>query len=285
MYTRSITRAHRTAFVIAIDQSGSMAGMVTLMGRTISKSQAVAEATDRLLFELIERARRSDGVRDYYDVAVVGYSGEGVRSLIGGERGFVPITELAGRSVVQQRLTFPLRRPDGLPVLCTSILPAYVEPCATGATPMYEALLAVREMLAGWCADPAHADSFPPIVFNITDGEPSDCGERDLYDICTQLMRTGTRDGRSFLLNMHIASDDAAESILFPAAGEIDRCNNRYARMLFDCSSVMPEAMNEEIRDLRGTTAPPPYRGMSYNASMAELLTMLDIGSVSVPIQ
>ena len=37
------------------------------------------EVTNRLLFELIERARRSDEVRDYYDIAVLGYSGDGDR--------------------------------------------------------------------------------------------------------------------------------------------------------------------------------------------------------------
>lgn len=29
-----------------------------------------------MLFELIERARRSDGVCNYYDIAVLGYSGD-----------------------------------------------------------------------------------------------------------------------------------------------------------------------------------------------------------------
>lgn len=78
MYTQSITRSHRTAFILAIDQSGSMAEKLLFRGRQTTKAEAVAEVTNRLLFELIERARRSDEVRDYYDIAVLGYSGDGI---------------------------------------------------------------------------------------------------------------------------------------------------------------------------------------------------------------
>lgn len=82
MYTQSITRSHRTAFILAIDQSGSMAEKLLFRGRQTTKAEAVAEVTNRLLFELIERARRSDEVRDYYDIAVLGYSGDGIVSLL-----------------------------------------------------------------------------------------------------------------------------------------------------------------------------------------------------------
>ena len=74
MYTQSITRNHRTAFILAIDGSGSMAESILFRGRCMTKAEAVATITNDLLFELVERARRSDGVRDYYDIAVVGYS-------------------------------------------------------------------------------------------------------------------------------------------------------------------------------------------------------------------
>jgi len=76
MYTQSITRNHRTAFILAIDGSGSMAESILFRGRCMTKAEAVATITNDLLFELVERARRSDGVRDYYDIAVIGYSGD-----------------------------------------------------------------------------------------------------------------------------------------------------------------------------------------------------------------
>ena len=74
MYTQSITRTHRTAIILAIDGSGSMAEKIRFRNRQMTKAEAVATITNGMLFELIERARRSDGVRDYYDIAVIGYS-------------------------------------------------------------------------------------------------------------------------------------------------------------------------------------------------------------------
>ena len=80
-YTQSITRRHRTAFVLAIDQSGSMVEELEFRGRRTSKAAAVAEVANSLLSELLLRATREGEVRDYYDIAVVGYSGEGAHVL------------------------------------------------------------------------------------------------------------------------------------------------------------------------------------------------------------
>lgn len=285
MYTQSITRTNRTAFIIVIDQSGSMAEKIAFMGRTLTKAEAVSEVANRILFELIERSRRDDGIHDYFDIAVIGYSDGGVRSLLTREIGFIPVTELAGRIVSQGYAAYTFRQPDGRAILRNVPLSQWIAPQASGSTPMYEALLTVRDLAKAWCADVAHLDSFPPLVFNITDGEASDCDESELRDICRQIRTLGTRDGNLFLINTHIASGVGNESLVFPSAEEIGRCGNRYARLLFECSSEMPEMMNDAIRDMRDTPALPPFRGMSYNASIAQLLTILNIGSISLPIQ
>ena len=99
MYTQSITRTHRTAIILAIDGSGSMAEKIRFRNRQMTKAEAVATITNDMLFELIERARRSDGVRDYYDIAVIGYSGDDeVYSLLPGGRELISVAELAAGS-------------------------------------------------------------------------------------------------------------------------------------------------------------------------------------------
>ena len=70
----------------------------------------------------------------------------------------------------------------------------------------------------------------------------------------------------------------------FPTEEEIP-ADNRYARLLHDCSSPMPEELSEAIRQVRGDLAKPPFRGMSYNTSIAELIAILNIGSISIKIQ
>ncbi len=49
MYTQEITRTHRTAFVIAIDQSSSMQESVVVNSRRMTKAEAVAAITNRLI--------------------------------------------------------------------------------------------------------------------------------------------------------------------------------------------------------------------------------------------
>ena len=302
MYTQSITRTHRTAIILAIDGSGSMAEKIRFRNRQMTKAEAVATITNGMLFELIERARRSDGVRDYYDIAVIGYSGDDeVYSLLPGGRELISVAELAAGEPPMKTEVVEYRLPDGSISLREIPYPAWVEPEAAGQTPMCEALRRVRDIAAAWCADPAHAESFPPMVFNITDGEATDCDDEELRAVCNQIKALEatdcddaelravagqikslrTADGNVLLVNIHIAAGDTPRTVFFPSAEEASY-PNRYAAVLYDCSSPMPEVFNEAIREAKGPGALPPFRGMSFNASAEELITMLNIGSISV---
>lgn len=282
MYEKSITRNHRTAFVLLIDGSGSMAETLRFRGREMTKAEAVAAVTNDLLFELIERARRSDGVRDYYDIAVIGYSGDDeVRSLLPDGNELIPVGELAARQPSVRTEVVEHRLPDGTHVLRDIPAPVWIEPRAAGQTPMCEALRRARDLVAAWCSRPEHAASFPPVVFNITDGEATDCDAAELRAVAEQIRSMRTADGNVLLVNIHIAADEAARTVFFPTEKEADY-PNRYARLLYDCSSEMPAVFDEAIREAKGPGALPPFRGMSYNASAAELVAMLNIGSISV---
>ena len=282
MYTQSITRSRRTAFFLAIDCSGSMAEPIRFRGRPTTKAEAVASVANGLLFELIERARRSDGVRNYYDIAVLGYSGDDeVSSLLPGDRDTLSVTELAAVRPDVRRETVECRLPDGGIALRELPVPVWIEPRAAGQTPMCEALRRIRDLAAAWCADPSHAECFPPIVFNITDGEATDCDDAELRAVAGQIKSLRTADGNVLLVNIHIAAGDTPRTVFFPSAEEASY-PNRYAEVLYDCSSPMPEVFNEAIREAKGPGALPPFRGMSFNASAEELITMLNIGSISV---
>ena len=282
MYTQSITRNHRTAFILAIDCSGSMAESILFRGRRLTKAEAVAGITNDLLFELVERARRSDGIRDYYDIAVIGYSGDDeVRSLLPDGEELVPVSALAAREMPVRTEVIEHRLPDGSIALREIPAPSWIEPQAAGQTPMCEALRRVRDIAAEWTARAANAESFPPVVFNITDGEATDCDDEELRAVCNQIKALETADGNGLLINIHIAAGDAGRHVFFPEAHEANY-TNRYAALLYDCSSEMPAVFNEAIREAKGPGAVPPFRGMSYNASAAQLVTMLNIGSISV---
>ena len=146
---------------------------------------------------------------------------------------------------------------------------------------MYEALLYVHDLVEAWCRRPEHRASFPPLVFNITDGEATDCDDAELRAVAGQIKSLRTADGNVLLVNIHIAAGDTPHTVFFPSAEEASY-PNRYAEVLYDCSSPMPEVFNEAIREAKGPGALPPFRGMSFNASAEELITMLNIGSISV---
>lgn len=278
-YSQSITREHRTAFLLLLDRSGSMRERVLFDGREVTKACAVAETANRFLFELTERARRSDGVRDYYDVAVLSYSGDSVESLLSERPEFISVSELARRRTEQSIWSREHLLPDGRHTIVTTVTPRHILPHAEGRTPMYEAMLEACDMLRRWCGDSRNAASFPPVVLNITDGEFSDCGEEDLADISHRIRSLGTDDGNVLLLNIHIASGSGAPMI-FPTESEIS-LGGRNAEIMARCSSRMPASFEAVIGQYRGREAEPPFVGMSYNAPITEVLNIINIGSIS----
>ena len=145
MYSQSVTRNHRTAFVLMIDESGSMAEEISFRGIRTSKAKAVAIITNELLFELIERARRTEGIRDYYDIAILGYSGEDeVRSLLPDEAEMISVEELAALPVRMVQQTIDLHLPDGSIALREIQTPEWIAPKAVGAQNGGEAVFFVH---------------------------------------------------------------------------------------------------------------------------------------------
>ena len=283
MYRQEITRRHRAAIVVAIDQSSSMSGSMEVNGWDMSKAEVVSIVVGRLVDELIMRSRRDDGIRHYYDIALLGYSEDGVYSLLGEGIAFTPISTLAEREL--RRTTYKLRYNtayEGVCSLCEEVL-MWVEPRAQGATPMYKMINVVRELVEGWCAEEENRHSFPPIVVNITDGEASDANYEMLRNASARLKSTGTSDGNTLFVNVHISSNIPSVQVAFPTFSEVP-LSIRYAHLLMDMSSVMPDVFNQYIGECRGHFAPPPYIAMSYNASISELIAMLNIGSRSSTI-
>ncbi len=282
-YTQTITRSHRTAFVLLIDASGSMSERITFSGGEVSKAEAVASITNSLLYEVVERARRDDGVRDYYDISVLGYSGDDeVYSLLQGGQESLPVSLLARCEVAMQHENLPVRLPDGSLSLREIRTPQWVVPHAAGQTPMCEALRRTRDLLKEWCARPEHRESFPPVVYHITDGEATDGDADEVLEIARQIKALQTDNGHVLLINIHLSAMDSSRQFLFPSADEIDSLEDRYLRLLYDCASELPEYFEPAIRRIKRENALAPFRGLCFNVSAAELLSLLNIGSISL---
>lgn len=281
MYTQPITRSHHAAIVIAIDRSGSMAESITSDFTSKSKAEWVCDVVNTILFELIEHARRLDGIHYYYDVAVIGYSGRGVEPLLG-NGWFTPITQLAELEPKISIREVKRSTPSGELTSLRVQHKEWIEPAAEGTTPMYEALCEIYHNVKEWCEEPSHLESFPPIIFNITDGEASDCNPDSLIDVSESIRSLSTSDGGALLLNCHIASCNDSEGVIFPSTKR-ELGENKYAQMLYHASSVMPKIFAPFISQLKGCKEHSKFVGMSFNSSIHELLSMLNIGSISLP--
>jgi hypothetical protein len=274
-YQAEISRANPTCFLFLVDQSGSMAerwGGDT--GRT--KAQGVADAINRLVETLVMRCSKGDHIADRYYIGAIGYGGE--VSL-----GF-PIAPLAG-SILQPvsviaanplRIEERIRRSDdgtGRLLEQRVRLPLWLEPKASGKTPMCEAFRAAYQVVCGFVAqNPA---CFPPIVINITDGMATDGDGAHLLQTVAALQAVASQDGNVLLLNVHISSR-GERPVLFPID---ESClADDIARLLFRMSSRLPPAMLRQAQVLE-ESVPDGAAGFAFNADLASVIMFLDIGT------
>ena len=283
MYQQDITRKHRTAIVVAIDQSSSMSLLFGHGATRQSKADLVARITNELISELLLRSRYDGGVRDYYDIAVVGYSDNKVYSLLGDHLDFKPVSSLDKRDVDTKMVVERCVMLDGREVSVYREYPEWVKARACGSTPMYQMLCKVSDMLERWCAQPCNRDSFPPILVNISDGVPDGITE-NLLSISRHIKSLGTNDGTVLFVNVHISSSEDTSSLVMPNMSEIDIAN-REAMLFARMSSVLPVSMERGAEAIRCTFANSPYIAMGYNTSPVELNSMLRIGTRSVGVE
>ena len=75
-YTAQITRSTPTAFIFLVDQSVSMSRTTNLHGEEMTLAEAVARIVNNQINELVLRCVKTNEVRHYYDIAVIGYGHE-----------------------------------------------------------------------------------------------------------------------------------------------------------------------------------------------------------------
>lgn len=271
MYQAQISRSNPSAFVFLIDQSASMSGdWAGEPGK--NKAQALATILNRLIQNLVLRCAKEEGIRDYYEVAVIGY-GARVASALGRSLGgadLVPISRLGEAPLrVEERTK---RVDDGVGGLIdqTVKLPIWVDPQADNGTPMCQALDRTISILRPWVA--AHASSFPPIVINITDGEPND---GDPTAKAQELMSLATSDGQVLLFNVHISSAPG-QPIVFPAGESV--LPDDHAQRLFRMSSVLPPYMRSAANQEQ-LSAEETSRGFAFQSDAVSVIQLLDIGT------
>lgn len=269
-YTKEINRNNPTCFLFVIDQSGSMDEQMA--GGSI-KSEFVADVLNQTIAETIVRCTKADGVRDYFDIGVIGYGGERVGSAFGGAlsgRTLLPISEIESNP-----LRIDEREQDvdsGEDVLDRQLVksPIWIDPKHDGGTPMREAMATIGETVAKWCDE--HPSSYPPTVVHVTDGQSTD---GDPEDVAEAIKGVSTNDGEALLFNLHVDTESGDE-ILFPSSE--DELPDEYGKLLFRMSSSFPEHLVAVAQDM-GYDVDGDSRFFAYKAGMDFIGHFFEIGT------
>ncbi len=272
-YNAEISRDNPSCFLFLIDQSRSMVDEISMGDETQQMANGVADAINRWLQELSIKCAKSEGLRDYYHVGVIGYGKTVGPSFVGSLAGreLIPISEIADNPA---RLDERAKKvPDGAGGLVEQSIriPVWFDPVANGGTPMCQAAGEAKRILESWIAE--HPDSFPPIVINITDGESNDGDPTEGLQSLTNL---STSDGNVMLFNIHLSANPKAKPMSF--SDSPNDLPDMYSKMLFQTASLLTPAMRGLAKEHDFNTS-EGSRCFVLNADMVILVQAIDIGT------
>jgi hypothetical protein len=236
------------------------------------KADGVADAINRLLQNLVIKCAKSEGVRDYYHVGVIGY-GTSVSSAFTGSlvgRDLSPISQIANSPARIEERTKKVDDGAGGLIDQTIKFPIWFDPVANGGTPMCQALAQAKTIVQNWISQ--HPSCFPPIVINITDGEATDGNPSDAAN---EIMGLASSDGNVLLFNVHLSSQ-RANPIEFP--DNDTGLPDEFARLLFNMSSILPTHIQNAAKQ-EGYNITETSRGFVFNADIVSVIRFLDIGT------
>lgn len=271
-YQAEISRANPSCFLFLIDQSGSMTDTFGAGGGNKRKADGVADIINRLLQNLIIKCAKSEGIRDYYHIGVIGYGatvGSGFSGHLAGQD-LSPISMIANSPSRIEERTKKVDDGAGGLVDQTIKFPIWFDPVADGGTPMCQALDRAKSIIQNWIN--GHPSCFPPIVINITDGEATD---GDPTEKAEELKRLSNVDGNVLVFNIHLSSHNAIP-IEFP--DKEDGLPDQFAKLLFRMSSVLPTHIQNAAKQ-EGFRISEATRGFVFNADLVSLIRFLDIGT------
>lgn len=275
-YEKRLSGGNPGCIMILLDQSGSMSAAFGA-NPALRKHEESARAVNRVLRELVLRCRGEGVLKDRCHLGVIGY-GKTIGSALPGPlagRDLVPASELARAPLRVDTVVKMETDPERGTISVEDKEPVWVEPVSSGGTPMADAMRMAHRCISDWIVQ--HPSSFPPLVINVTDGDPDDrdTGFQDSRGAASRLQELKTQDGNLLLLNAHISSTRAL-SIDLPASSA--GLPDPYSRFLFEISSPLPDALRQSAQSV-GLTVAPSARGFVFNADAETLVRFLDFGT------
>lgn len=269
-YTKRISRAYPGLFVILMDMSGSMNEQWG-EGKKLSKFLQLFEIINNFLYELSKKSTSGDQIKDYFHISVIGYGGSVKPLFVDTEKPYITISQIVNQGKVETVIS---EVDDGVGGKKERIetKKIYVEGIAKGDTPMCRAFgYACKEVISPWIEK--YKESFPPVVLNITDGEPTDGNP---LDIVNEIKKKTTLEGNVLIFNAHVSSTNPDLNICYPDSES--GLPDKYAKMLFSMSSILPNVMLNRAKLFYPDLVDGSH-GFLYNTDAESIIRFLNIGS------
>ena len=279
-YTAQITRNTPTAFIFLVDHSVSMKSMTNLFGEDMTMAEAAARIVNRQINELVLRCIKSNEVRHYYDIAVIGY-GETAYSGWKGElegRDFVTPEELRDHPF-KKIVTREEKRTRKGTIVKEVEKVQWIEARHDGSwTRLHKAFDRAKSLLDQWMDQHKGKDCYPPTVINITDGEFNGATKETVLRQANELKSMFTNDGNVILFNIHFTANKSSEEVVCPI-DKRELNGDGYAETLFQMSSLLPERYNADIEKYLNDGRQGRHVAMGVNADATTLIKLMDIGT------
>lgn len=286
-YWRSWSRDNRGLLILLLDQSGSMQDQIQIDNRVYTNGQMATAILNHLLASAIANTPPDDqrvGIKDYCDILVLGYGDQVVELLSNGTRP-ISIRDLPARAKGKKKVQIERFDPrKNQFVIATEEQHIWVETVESSRrTEMFLVLERVHQEIAHWLQEDRQRHwSHPPIVINITDGQHN--GKGDPLQMAQQIGQLSTSDGHVLLYNCHLTSH-GQQRLVFPRqvsqveAAIRDQVERKWAKMLFQMSSLIPETMIDKARTNFNAVLESGAHGFIYNANPTDLIDFLRWGT------
>jgi uncharacterized protein YegL len=275
-YQKQVGTPHPGLFIILIDQSGSMSAAFE-NGK--SRAEVAALAVNRCIQSILQRCKVMEQTKDRCFVVVIGYGAPTVNPKAAGQSAYLlvggKISEVEKQMIRTDVKKIKSKVSDGAGGLMDGEkvinLDIWVEPCVEGNTPMGEAFMKAEEFASKWVLE--HPDNFPPVVINVTDGEPNDPGAAE--KAARALMNVATSDGNLLLFTAHI-SDGQGKMVL---PGSESAIPSPLGKLMFRLSSEIPASMIDLAKKAGFEDARTGSRGLIINGEAGDMIQLIDFGS------
>lgn len=269
MYEKGLTRNEPGLIMYLVDQSESMNEPYR---KNISKAQVATDLLNDSIWEIARSCQRGETFRDYCLIIVITYGGDNEVIVRKGDL----ISQIYAKPLRIDNVTVMMRDRTGAETQRQVKKRVWLDPKAGGGTPMTHAFRKAAELARDWRDE--NPNSFPPVILNITDGQPDDADEAE--KAAAELCAINTSDGNLLLMTAHIAAQ--GNEIVFPTSQpEGNGDDIKWAQFVYRISSVVPDNLMQ-IAFPEKVQAGIQAKACAYNASPQTLTMLLDFGSITV---